>query len=275
MTRAGALAFRRSSSNEVSRNGARWLTAQVSSMRSWLSCRGPYMAPALLTSTSSLGQRASTSAASLRTAACDDRSATKIVTVAALAAAPIAAAAARVLVSLRPTMTTLAPSTARACAAARPMPLVAPVIGSCVPCTRSPKAMLLTLRGLPLDGATDRRKLLRRRRAHRDSAHGLHEIAARARGDRGRATLVEAAAISELALVVISEEIRRADRTVGSRHRLVVVMQVRKRESRAFWRNAACCRRSPRDRLWHRWSRSPRSRCPRPSVAWHRLRGGR
>ena len=79
MMRAGALAFSRSSSNVVSRNGARWLTAQVSSMPSWLSCRVPYMAPALLISTSSLGQRASTSAASLRTAACDDRSATKVV----------------------------------------------------------------------------------------------------------------------------------------------------------------------------------------------------
>jgi hypothetical protein len=65
MMRVGALALRRSSSNEVSRNGARWLIAQVSSMPSWLNC---------------------------------------------------AAAATRVLVSLRPTMATSAPSAARACA---------------------------------------------------------------------------------------------------------------------------------------------------------------
>src|SRR5262249_8437183 len=36
-------------------NGARWLTAQVSSMPSFVSCRVPYIAPALLTSTSSSG----------------------------------------------------------------------------------------------------------------------------------------------------------------------------------------------------------------------------
>jgi hypothetical protein len=36
-------------------NGARWLTAQVSSMPSFVICRVPYIAPALLMSTSSFG----------------------------------------------------------------------------------------------------------------------------------------------------------------------------------------------------------------------------
>src|SRR5262249_32164668 len=40
---------------EESRNGARWLTAHVSSMPSFVSCRVPCIAPALLTSTSSFG----------------------------------------------------------------------------------------------------------------------------------------------------------------------------------------------------------------------------
>jgi len=73
MMRDGALALSRSSSSVVNRNGARWLRAQVSSMPSALSCRDVYMAPALLMRISSLAWRASTSAASLRTAACDDR----------------------------------------------------------------------------------------------------------------------------------------------------------------------------------------------------------
>jgi hypothetical protein len=40
----------------------------------------------------------------------------------------------RVLLALRPTMAMLAPSAARACPAARPMPLVAPVTKTCLPC---------------------------------------------------------------------------------------------------------------------------------------------
>ena len=54
MTRAGALSFSRWR-RSLSRNGARWLTAQVSSMPSFVSCRVPYIAPTLLTSTSSFG----------------------------------------------------------------------------------------------------------------------------------------------------------------------------------------------------------------------------
>ena len=50
MMRAGALAFSRWRRSLLSRNGARWLTAQVSSMPSFVSCRVPYIAPALLTS---------------------------------------------------------------------------------------------------------------------------------------------------------------------------------------------------------------------------------
>jgi len=55
MMRAGALSFSRSRRSLLSRNGAKWLTAQVSSMPSFVSCHVPYIAPALLTSTSSFG----------------------------------------------------------------------------------------------------------------------------------------------------------------------------------------------------------------------------
>src|SRR6266478_9876288 len=77
--------------------------------------------------------RASTSAANLRTEACDERSAMNVATVAPLPpAALMRADAMRVLVWLRPTMARFAPSAASASAAANPMPLVAPVIRICL-----------------------------------------------------------------------------------------------------------------------------------------------
>src|SRR6266481_6235436 len=77
--------------------------------------------------------RASTSAANLRTEACDERSAMNVATVAPFpAAALMRADAMRLLVLLRPTMARFAPSAASASAAAKPMPLVAPVIRMCL-----------------------------------------------------------------------------------------------------------------------------------------------
>ena len=55
MTRAGALAFNRSSSRSVRRNGARWLRANVCSMPSAVECRCAQNPPTLLISTSSRG----------------------------------------------------------------------------------------------------------------------------------------------------------------------------------------------------------------------------
>src|SRR5262249_34920039 len=105
MMRAGALSFSRWRRSLLSRSGGRWLTAQVSSMPSFVSCRVAYIAPALLMSTFSFGKRASTSKANLRTEACDERSAINVATVAPfLAAALMRADAMRILVLLRPTM---------------------------------------------------------------------------------------------------------------------------------------------------------------------------
>src|SRR5262245_22251902 len=90
------------------------------------------MAPALLIRTSMRGYRARISAARPRTAACDARSASNVVMFAVLLAAALISVAAIVLrAALRATMATLAPRAARALAAARPMPLVAPVIRIC------------------------------------------------------------------------------------------------------------------------------------------------
>src|SRR5947208_2564035 len=76
---------------------------------------------------------ASTSAANLRTEACDERSAMNVATVAPfLAAALVRADAMRILVLLRPTIARFAPIAASASATANPMPLVAPVIRICL-----------------------------------------------------------------------------------------------------------------------------------------------
>ena len=56
-------------------------------------------------------------------------------------------------------------------------------------------------------------------------------MAARARGRRIGAALVESAAIFELAARVVAEEIRRAHRPIGSCRGLALVVQIRKRET--------------------------------------------
>ena len=53
--RAGALAMSRSSNRFVSRNGARWLSANVCSRPSAVTCRWAQNPPTLLSSTSSRG----------------------------------------------------------------------------------------------------------------------------------------------------------------------------------------------------------------------------
>src|SRR5262249_6197160 len=62
-----------------------------------------------------------------------------------LAAALMRADAMRVLVLLRPTMARFAPSAASVCAAANPMPLVAPVIRICLSFTAQQSNAMATL----------------------------------------------------------------------------------------------------------------------------------
>ena len=95
--------------------------------------------------TDPLETRASTSAANLRTEACDERSAMNVATVAPLPAAVLMRAdAIRVLVLLRPTMARFAPRAASASAAANPMPLVAPVIRICLSFTEQQSKAMAT-----------------------------------------------------------------------------------------------------------------------------------
>src|SRR5262249_11081482 len=179
MMRAGALSFSRWRRSLLSRNGARWLTAQVSSMPSFVSCRVPYIAPALRTTTCSFGYRANTAAANLRTEACDERSAMNVATVASLlAAALMRADAMRVLVLRRPTMARFAPSAASASAAAKPMPLVAPVIRICLSFTAQQSKALATREMLAATRALVSSDISSRRRHDRAPMwqRGLHQF---------------------------------------------------------------------------------------------------
>src|SRR3954447_61761 len=125
-TRAGALSMSRSTSRWVSRNGARWLSAKVRSRPSAVTCRLFQKPPTLLTRTSSRGSDASTSAASRRTSAWLDMSATKTST-GGPPSARISAAAASARPRSRPVIATRAPRAARPAAVALPMPWVPPV----------------------------------------------------------------------------------------------------------------------------------------------------
>src|SRR6516165_3302348 len=78
------------SSSSVSRNGARWLVAQVSSSPSALSARRLKAAPALLTRMSTCSYRSLTCRATRRMSACTDRSA-----ISSAGGLPVAASATR------------------------------------------------------------------------------------------------------------------------------------------------------------------------------------
>ena len=120
----------------MSRKGARWFTAQVSSKPSSVRRRELLTPPALLASTSILGCLARISAASLRIDACELRSAKRTSTsVWAPPAALICSTAAAALDSLRATIESCAPRWASSRAAARPIPPVAPVMITRLPAT--------------------------------------------------------------------------------------------------------------------------------------------
>ena len=132
-TRAGALAFSRSSSRSVSRNGARWLTANVCSRPSAVTWRAAQNPPTLLTRTSSRGHASSTSAARRRTSAWDDMSAPNAMTFGLFVAARMSSAAASARRRSRPVTTSRAPSAASPIAVALPMPDVPPVTRTVLP----------------------------------------------------------------------------------------------------------------------------------------------
>jgi hypothetical protein len=121
----------------VSRNGARWFTASVSSTPSALTARRAGLTPALLTRTCTAGWRATISSAARRIDASDARSTTTTDTSALPLARATSARAASPSRASRASITTVAPSRASAVAVALPMPRFAPVTTQTRPRSRS------------------------------------------------------------------------------------------------------------------------------------------
>src|SRR2546425_1263205 len=126
-TRAGALAVSFGSSRRVSRKEAMWFTANVVSSPSSVRARSPMISPALLTSTSTRGSAVASSAASMRTARCDARSATKSATSELWLRCLISVTARSPVSCVRHTTATVAPARASASAVSLPIPELAPV----------------------------------------------------------------------------------------------------------------------------------------------------
>src|SRR6516164_2326174 len=84
---------------------------------------------------------------------------------------------------------------------------------------------------LPFDRAAHGRLLVSRRHTGGcNRTHGLDKLSGRPRVGRSCAALVEPAAILELAVGIVTEEVRRADRPVCPSHCLGFVVKVWKRE---------------------------------------------
>ena len=126
-TRLGALCLSTPNSRLVSRNGARWLTANVVSNPSAVTLRCISITPALLTSTSRRSWPARKRSAAPRTDSSEARSACRTSTASLPVLARIWADTASSAEGLRPRTTTDRPMPASVCAVARPIPDVAPV----------------------------------------------------------------------------------------------------------------------------------------------------
>src|ERR1700740_3607732 len=84
---------------------------------------------------------------------------------------------------------------------------------------------------LPFDRAANRRPLVSRRHTGgRNRAHGLDKLSGRTRARRSCAAFAEPAAILELAVGIITEEVRRTDRPVRPSDCLGLVVEIWKRE---------------------------------------------
>src|SRR6266550_2149431 len=87
----------------------------------------------------------------------------------------------------------------------------------------------------PFDRAANRRLLVSRRHTGgRNRTHGLDKLSGRPCPRRSRAAFVEPAAILELAVGVVTEEVRRTDRSIRSSDCLGLVVEVWKREIMSF-----------------------------------------
>ncbi len=127
ITRDGALDSSTGTSSVVSRNGPNTLMASVSSIPSADSDRSRVSRPALLTSTSSLGDRSANSRAKRLTELISLRSQVATSSSSWPVRSAIRARARSPRSTLRTTSHTVAPSRAKPAAAASPSPEVAPV----------------------------------------------------------------------------------------------------------------------------------------------------
>src|SRR5262249_38031835 len=88
---------------------------------------------------------------------------------------------------------------------------------------------------LPFDRAADGRLLVSRRHTGgRDRTHGLDKLSGRPRARRICAAFVEPAAILELAVCIVTEEVRRTDRPIPPCDCLRLVVKIGKREIMSF-----------------------------------------
>src|SRR6202007_2220572 len=84
---------------------------------------------------------------------------------------------------------------------------------------------------LPFDRTANRRLLVSRRHTGgRNRAHGLDKLPGRPRARLSCAPFVEPAAILELAVGIVTEEVRRTDRSIRPSHCLGLVVEIWKRE---------------------------------------------
>src|SRR5690349_15944490 len=84
---------------------------------------------------------------------------------------------------------------------------------------------------LPFDRAANGRLLISRPHTGvRNRAHGLDKLSGRPRAGRSCAAFVEPAAVFELAVSVVTEEVRRTARPIRPRDRLGFVVKIRKWE---------------------------------------------
>ena len=89
----------------------------------------------------------------------------------------------------------------------------------------------------PFDRAANRRLLISRRHTgSRNDTHGLDKLSGRPCAGRSCTSFVEPAAVLELAIGVVTEEVRRTDRPIRPRYCLGLIMEVPRAKSPAIFR---------------------------------------
>src|SRR5260370_39861038 len=96
--------------------------------------------------------------------------------------------------------------------------------------------------------------------------HGLDKLSERPRARRSCTAFVEPAAVLELAVGVVTEEVRRTDRPIRPRDCLGLVVKIAKREIMSLRETLSYSQMSLRDSSPHRSSKSRQSLRPPTSA---------